>query len=227
MGGTDVKIWPVPRPEIIAHRGASREAPENSLAAFQRAADLGADGVELDVYLHPDGVLRVHHDPIPEEVLSEHASPDGRRAPAPPTLDEALTLLRDAGLTAYCELKGPHTAIPTLELIRRAGVRAAVHAFDHRKIAEARGRAPEVPRGVLEVSYPIHPLQALSAVEGRDLWRQWPFVDAALVQAAHAAGCRVVAWTVNDPAVMRGFADIGVDAICTDDPALAIQVLGP
>lgn len=217
----------MPRPEIIAHRGASREAPENSLAAFQRAADLGADGVELDVHLHSDGVLRVHHDPLPAELLEEYAAPAGHRAPPPPTLDEALTLLRACGLTAYCELKGPNTAPGTLEALRRLRSAGAVHAFDHRQVAEARRIDPAIPRGVLEVSYPVDPLRAALDVGARDLWRQWPLVDAALITAAHAQRMRVIAWTVNDPATMRQLAALGVDALCTDDPALAIRSLGP
>ncbi len=217
---------PVPRPEIIAHRGASRERPENSLAAFTRAAELGADGVELDVHLHPDGVLRVHHDPLPPDVLAEQAAPAGHRAPPPPTLDEALTLLRDAGLRAYVELKGPDTARGSLEAIRRIGGDAAVHALYHGEVADARAIDPGVARGVLEVSYPLNAMHALNTVGGRDLWRQWPFVDQALVDAAHAAGQRVIAWTVNDPATMRRLAAIGVDGLCTDDPALAREVLG-
>ncbi|MBX3132979.1 MAG: glycerophosphodiester phosphodiesterase [Gemmatimonadaceae bacterium] len=210
----------MPTPEIIAHRGASRERPENTLAAFERAAELGADGCEFDVHLHGDGVLRIHHDPLP----SGAALPTGPAAP--PTLDEVLALHRDRGLTAYAELKGPGCAPGTLAAITASGVRAAVHAFDHRQVAEARRLAPDIPRGVLEVSYPVDALHALKAVGGRDLWRQWPFVDEALVDVAHAAGCRIVAWTVNDPEVMERLGRIGVDAICTDDVALSRRVLG-
>lgn len=221
----------MPRPELIAHRGASRERPENTLAAFQRAAELGADGVELDVHLHPDGVLRVHHDPIPPGRTKgaaggvQDATGADAEADAPPTLDATLALLAAAGLTAYCELKGAGTAPGTLAAIRRSGVRGAVHAFDHRQVAEAQRLAPEIPRGVLEISYPVDALHALTAVVGRDLWRQWAFVDEALVQKAHAAGRRVIAWTVNDAAMMTHFAAIGVDALCTDDVALARRVL--
>ncbi|MEX2181010.1 MAG: glycerophosphodiester phosphodiesterase [Gemmatimonadaceae bacterium] len=204
----------MPRPEIIAHRGASRERPENTLAAFARAMELGADAVELDVHLHADGVVRVHHD-------AQLAA----GAPAPPTLDEVLALL-GGKLTAYCELKGPGSARGTLEAIQRAVARAAVHAFDHRQVAEARQLSPDVPRGVLEASYPVHPLEALQAVGGRDLWRHRDFVDEALVAAAHAAGARVIAWTVNDPPTMTRFAAWGVDGLCTDDVALAHRVLG-
>jgi len=202
----------VTRPEIIAHRGASRERPENTLPAFQRAIELGADGCEFDVHLHADGVLRVHHDP--------------ESAGSPPTLDEVLALLAGAGLTAYCELKGAGTAPGTLAAIKRSSGMAAVHAFDHRQIAEARRLAPEVPRGVLEVSYPVDPLHALEDVAGRDLWRQWPFIDADLVRAAHASGARVIAWTVNEAALVERLAALGVDALCTDDVALARRVLG-
>lgn len=230
----------MPRPELIAHRGASRERPENTLAAFQRAAELGADGVELDVHLHPDGVLRVHHDPIPaggrpKEARGAHGASGvsdatgadaDAESDAPPTLDATLALLAAAGLTAYCELKGPGTAPGTLAAIQHAGVRGAVHAFDHRQVAAARAIAPDVPRGVLEVSYPVDALHALLAVGGRDLWRQWAFVDDALVQAAHTAGKRVIAWTVNDEAAMTRFAAMGIDALCTDDIALARRVLG-
>jgi glycerophosphoryl diester phosphodiesterase len=207
----------VPRPEIIAHRGASRERPENTLAAFERAAELGADGCEFDVHLHADGVLRVHHDPLkPGVTLAEGV----------PTLREVLALHRRHGLTAYAELKGPGCAPGSLAELAGAGVKCAVHAFDHRQIAQARSIDPSVPRGVLEVSYPIDRLHALTMVDGRDLWRQWPFIDADLVNEAHAAGCRIVAWTVNDATEMQRLANLGVDALCTDDVALARRVLG-
>lgn len=207
----------MPRPEIIAHRGASRERPENTLAAFARAADLGADGCEFDVHLHPDGVLRVHHDPLP---------PGSKLDPDVPSLDAVLELHVARGLTPYAELKGPGTAPGTTAALRRTGARGAVHAFDHRMVAQARLDAPEIPRGVLEVSYPVDYLHALQSVAGRDLWRQWPFIDADLVSAANTANCRIVAWTVNDAAVMERFARLGVHAICTDDVALARRVLG-
>jgi len=206
----------VPRPEIIAHRGASRERPENTLAAFERAAELGADGCEFDVHLHADGVLRVHHDPLkPGATL-----PDGV-----PNLQDVLALHLRHGLTSYAELKGPGCAPGSLAALASAGVKCAVHAFDHRQIAQARAIDPGVPRGVLEVSYPVDRLHALKMVDGRDLWRQWPFIDADLVNEAHAAGCRIVAWTVNDAAEMERLAKLGVDALCTDDVALARRVL--
>jgi glycerophosphoryl diester phosphodiesterase len=214
----------VPRPELIAHRGASRERPENTLPAFQRAVELGADGAEFDVHLHPDGVIRVHHDPLPasEPGPTARKSRDG----GPPTLEAVLKLLAGAGLTAYCELKGAGTPAGAIEALKASGGKCAVHAFDHRMVAEALHIAPGIPRGVLESSYPVDALHALRTVQGRDLWRHWPFIDEALVTEAHAAGARVIAWTVNDPAQIERLAKLGVDGLCTDDIALARHVLG-
>jgi len=214
----------VSRPELIAHRGASRERPENTLPAFQRAIELGADGAEFDVHLHPDGVIRVHHDPLPAAAPAPSArkSRDG----GPPTLEAVLTLLAGAGLTAYCELKGAGTPAGAIAALRAAGGKCAVHAFDHRMVAEALKIDAGVPRGVLEVSYPVDALHALQAVQGRDLWRNWPFIDEALVKAAHSAGARIIAWTVNDTAQIERLAKMGVDGLCTDDIALARHVLG-
>lgn len=223
--------------EIVAHRGASRERPENTFAAFQLAMELGADAVELDVHRTADGVIVLHHDPtitgpsgakLPIATMPHAALASFRVRGEPiPTLAEVLALL-DGRLTAYCELKGRDTAEGTLYCIAASGAgnRAAVHAFDHRQVAEALLLAPDVPRGVLEASYPIHALHALRSVQGRDIWRHCEHVDEALVQEAHAAGARVIAWTVNDAAMMERFIHMGVDALCTDDVRLARTVRG-
>jgi len=139
----------------------------------------------------------------------------------------------------YCELKGDGTAEGTLAVIARRRRRdrlpfdasmeldlgsAAVHAFDHRQIQQAAQRAPAIARGVLEVSYPIDPTAAARSVEARDCWRHAEFIDEAFVRAVHAEGRRVIAWTVNSAAVMQRLAAWGVDAICTDDVALARSI---
>ena len=226
-------------PEIIAHRGASRERPENTLAAFRRAVELGADAAELDVHRTADGVLVVAHDPvlpglgaIAERTASEVTAHFVRGEPVP-TLEAVFAEVGDR-LRLYVELKGQGTVPGAVAAIRSgpaAGraldARAAVHCFDHRLVAEARSLAPDVPRGVLEASYAVDSCAAARTVDARDLWRHRDFVDAALVRAAHAEGRRVVAWTVNDAALMRRMADWGVDAICTDDVALARATLAP
>lgn len=220
-------------PEIIAHRGASRERPENTLAAFHRAVELGADAAELDVHRTADGVVVVHHDPAIAglgaiQSLSRAQLAAHRVQGEPiPTLDEVFDAVAGR-LRIYVELKGADVAPGSLECIARhpTSAGAAVHCFDHRLVAEARRLAPQVPRGVLEVSYPVDTTGAARQVDARDLWRQRDFVDQAFIAAAHAEGRRVVAWTVNDASLMRRLAGWGIDAICTDDVALARETLG-
>ncbi len=226
--------------DIIAHRGASREATENTLPAFQRALDLGADGVELDVHCTADDTVVVQHDAaargIPGDAalagrliatlttaeLASFRFPDGSSAP---TLDDVAQVLR-ARATLYVELKGLGTAAPTLKALRRYGGPCAIHSFDHRMIADGAAYAPEIPRGVLEVSRHLDPAASLRDTSARDLWQLAEFVDETLVRAVHAAGGRVIAWTANDAAGIERLAACGVDGLCTDDVRLARQVLG-
>lgn len=226
---------PTQVPEIIAHRGASRERPENTLAAFRRAMELGADAVELDVHVTSDGVPVVHHDPAIAVAAGGTLEIHRMRADAVrramvdgepvPTLREVLALL-DGKLLAYCELKGRGSCEATIAVLAERRARAAVHAFDHREVRTARALSPDIPRGVLEASYPLDALHAARSVAARDLWRHRDHVDKELIDTAHAAGIRVIAWTVNDAASLSRLAAWGIDGLCTDDVALARSALG-
>ena len=193
----------------------------------------GADAVELDVHRTADGVVVVHHDPVVAGLGAiqtlTHAELATHRVQGEPipTLDEVFATVGDR-LRIYVELKGSDVAPGALECVARhpTGPGAAVHCFDHRLVAQAGRLAPQVPRGVLEVSYPVDTTGAARQVDARDLWRQRDFVDEAFIRAAHAEGRRVVAWTVNDAPLMRRLAAWGIDAICTDDVALARETLG-
>ena len=227
-------------PQIIAHRGVTRGHLENTLGAFARAVELGAEAVELDVHCTADGTVIVHHDPVFRGTSSNTALADrpiaaltsseaasfrlGDGAP-PPTLLEVCKVL-GGSLGLYCELKGAGTAAASLDVLRLYDGPCAVHAFDHRQIAEAASIAPAFPRGVLEVSRHVDPAVSLRSVAARDLWQLAEFVDEALVHEVHAAGARVIAWTVNSADQMERFAAWGVDGICTDNVELARQVLG-
>jgi len=213
------------RPEIIAHRGASREEPENTIPAFARAMALGANAVELDVHRTADGWLVVHHDPgiassgsvTPIQSLTLAAVRTFRVGGEPiPTLDDVVAQVAGQ-MRIYCELKGAHTSGLAAMRLAPLGERAAVHSFDHRMIAESASSHPDVPRGVLESSYHIDPGFPLRDVGARDLWQYESLIDRALVDAVHQIGCRVIAWTVNDPARATALATMGVDGICTDD----------
>ncbi len=218
------------QPELIAHRGMPRRHRENTLPGFLAATAAGADGWELDVHATRDGVVVVHHDPILPAASgtlsgSAIASMDwatiaqatiGGAGERVPTLDAVLTAAgRDT--TVYVEVKarGIETAV-LASLARHPDVRIAVHSFDHRVACTIRQNAASPHVGILLDSYLVDPVHALRAASARDFWAHREMVDAALVDAIHAAGGRVVVWTVNDLALARHLAAIGVDALCTD-----------
>lgn len=225
-------------PELIGHRGAPRERPENTLASFLRALDLGADAIELDVHATRDGVVVVHHDFVPRassSVASLQGRPIAELTAAElatfrvsgepiPTLSDVLAAIGTRA-TVYVEIKGRAIEQLVVATIARGASREAVpvHSFDHRMVARARAIDSSVVSGILLASYLVEPERALRAARARDYWQEWSMIDEHLVRAVHGAEGRVIAWTVNEPDEARRLASIGVDGICTDVP----QVIGP
>lgn len=217
-------------PEIIAHRGASRECLENTLPAFARALELAADAIELDVHGTRDGVLVVHHDPdvrcapnarpVPIATLSaaEVAAvelPGGHRMP---TLDEVCALVGSRA-TLYVEVKASSVAALVVEALdRHVGMRLAIHAFDHRLPVAVRRARPSTPIGLLSASYPLDVSAWLGAVRPDAVWQHAALIDEAFVRAVHGFGARCIAWTVNDAPHARALAAWGVDGLCSDVP---------
>jgi glycerophosphoryl diester phosphodiesterase len=238
------------RPIILGHRGASADAPENTLAAFRLAAEQGADGVELDVWRCRTGEVVVHHDAdtlrttgvarrITASAWSELRILDagawkgerfqGERIPLLAEVLEALP-----GAVVNVELKS--TGWPDLALaaaaarvVRDAGAsrRCLVSSFDLALLAAFRRAAPEVATGVL--------------FEGRAWW--WraeagvrgagtgavhpPFVLAtdARVRAWRRRGLEVNVWTVDDGGEAARLAAAGATALITNRPAAARAAL--
>jgi glycerophosphoryl diester phosphodiesterase len=222
-------------PEIIAHRGTPRDHPENSVPGFAHALALGADAVELDVHLTADDVPVVHHDaelgagPLagtPIAALTADALRAHQLAPGVgvPTL-AAVRDLTAGRATLYVEVKAPGAGPAVARALAGLGAAAPVHSFDHRVSRDVRALAPDTPVGVLSASYLVDAVAAMRAAGARDLWQHWTMVDAALVEAVHAASGRVVAWTVNDVDAARALAALGVDGICTDVPGAVRSAL--
>jgi glycerophosphoryl diester phosphodiesterase len=218
---------PGKRPLIIAHRGASGHATENSLEAFRKAAELGADGVELDVHATRDGRLVVFHDlrlpggkalaGLNADQVRRHQLPNGE---AIPFLEEVLEQIPH--LAVWIELKAldPAWDDRLLACIDRAPApsRCAVHSFDHRIIARLRAKRPGLSLGALSTSYPLDPVAQLRAAGADTLWQEWQLIDPPMVAQVHQAGCRVIAWTVNDQSAARNLAALGVDGLCGNYP---------
>ena len=200
---------------LIAHRGASGDAYENSPAAFRAAVAQAADGIELDVHATSDGAIVVHHDPelpgrgaihsLPAGDVLAHQLPNGEKVPL---LSDVFSILGDRDV--WVEVK----ALDAAQDAAPFPSRVAVHSFDHRIIARLGRLRPALSRGVLLVAYPVDPVGVMRAASATTLWQEWTMIDAELIAAVHAAGGRVIAWTVNDEAAARRLTHLGVDGLC-------------
>lgn len=241
--------------EIIAHRGASFDAPENTVAAARLAWEQGADALELDVRLTNDGQLAVIHDAdtkriagaaltVNQATMAELKRLDvgrGKHAPYPseeiPTLDEMLTIT-PAGKRVFIEIKG---GLEIVSELGRCFARCAIQpeqlviiSFD---LAVARAAKKNLPH--IEVAWILDYDAATRSQSVDDLIRQcrdggldgldlgvgWP-IDAALVNRIHQAGLKVFVWTVDDPAVARRLENAGVDGFTTNRPGWLRDQLG-
>jgi len=223
------------RPLVIAHRGASGHAFENSLAAFALAKRLGADGVELDIHSTIDGAFLVHHDPEvpgvgrigahPEEAFAACRLPNGEPIP---TLGQVLEELGDFDVWIELKTLAPAFDARLLQLMRSgpSPTRYAVHAFDHRIIARVGKHAPLLRRGVLSASYPLDLLAPLAATGAEALWEETHLIDRPMVDALHQAGKQVIAWTANDEAEIERLVALGVDGICGNYPERIRELVG-
>jgi glycerophosphoryl diester phosphodiesterase len=228
------------RPLVLGHRGASAVAPENTVAAFTRARELGADGVELDVRRTADGVLVVHHDAEVHDVgvIASLSFADLREArPQLATLAEALDACR--GLVVNAEVKclpwepdadaDGSVMLATIDAVRAHDGMMIVSSFDLAAVDRARAAAPDLPTAWLTHGQEIAAAAELAAARGHP----WLNADgiAALeagadgIAAAHHAGVLVGTWTVDDPAAARRLAVAGADVIITNVPDVVLAAV--
>jgi glycerophosphoryl diester phosphodiesterase len=205
--------------EIIAHRGANREAPENTIPAFARAIDIGVHGIELDVHVTRDHVPVVHHDPVLPDGgrIDRMDSADLERRTDAPTLSKVLELVRGR-CHLYVEIKAAAALVPSVELLKERTDWCSLHSFDHRLSLMARTVCPHLKTGILLVSRLVDSAHVIQSSNATDHWQQADYVDPEIIAEVHSAGARVIAWTVNDLSRARELKAIGVDAICTDTP---------
>ena len=176
-----------------------------------------------------DGIVVVHHDPV---VHARHPQRPARRRIADlsvaelaefplaggvriPTLSETLDAIADRA-SVYVEIKAANIEPLVTRIIRESNATCAVHSFDHRVVRNVKAIFPAIRTGVLEVSRHIDPVASLADTAAEDLWQEVDSIDEEIVQRAHSAGARVVAWTANEAAQWETLYDLGVDGICTD-----------
>jgi glycerophosphoryl diester phosphodiesterase len=236
----------------IGHRGASAAAPPNTLAAFEKAVELGADGIEFDVHLSADGVPVVIHD------LTVDGTTNGSGRVADLTLAQLKHL--DAGSTFDPTFAGER--IPTLEeVLQRVGSRLLLNielktislhdngleqaviaqvehyglddrvllsSFNPLSLRRAKRMAPHVPVGLLygpDLPVPLRQAWLAFAAPHEARHPEHKMVDAHYIAWAQRRGYRVNVWTVDDPDEMRRLIGLGVDGIITNVPDVLRSIL--
>jgi glycerophosphoryl diester phosphodiesterase len=237
-----------PGPLAIAHRGGSGLAPENSLAAFALASALGLRYLETDIRVTCDGHLVCFHDETLERVTSATGpvrSKSLRELRALringiepiPSFDEVLDALPEQFFTV--DLKDQVAITPLVKSLQRKGVaeRVCIAGAWDGWLAHVRREVPEVTTALGWRSLTallscartgLRPPKALATAPFAHVpikLGRLPIYADRLVAMSHDIGVRVVAWTVDEPVVMRRLLDAGVDAIITDRPDVLREVL--
>ncbi len=242
----------IPRPVIIAHRGDSLHAPENTLAAFELAASNGAQAIEFDVKLTRDRQVVVIHDQkvdrttdgqgdvsrLPLAALRELDAgskfSDRFHGERIPTLEQVF---ESVGMRVFMNVELTNYATPIDQLVAKVAELVVRHrleervlfsSFYSRNLYLARSLLPGVPRGLLA-------WRGWMGAVARNLGRRGDYAavhphaddtNSGLVDRIHAAGKWVQVWTVDDEEKLRRVIGLGVDGIFTDDPALLGRILG-
>jgi glycerophosphoryl diester phosphodiesterase len=226
---------------VIAHRGASGNAPENTMAAFRKAVALGATFIETDLHLSRDARFVAMHDATLNRTTNGHGAvhdmtlAELRKLDAGswfgsefvgeriPTLDEILEFSKKNDVVFYLEMKpagswgGEHALIGAL---RESGEipRAVVISFDTSIVLSLRKIEPTLMTGLLFDGQVEKPIQKAVEIGARQLAVRGDLVTPALIAEARKNDLQVVCWTVNHPAHMRMLIAARVDGIMSDYP---------
>lgn len=235
---------------IYGHRGARGEAPENTLASFQRCLEQGVHRCELDLHLSADNELMVIHDPTLKRTtgqrgkVTDHDAADLERLDARasgPDWPQPCPIPRLRTLFEQCHFKHWQLEVKSASRTRAAQTVTAIAALTRefgltrsvtvttssRTVLHAlQELAPQLERGLVAEHGWLDPLKVAQRYQCRLLALNWPLCSPERLRKAQNQGLHVSVWTVNEPALMRRLADIGVDSLITDFPGLANATLG-
>jgi glycerophosphoryl diester phosphodiesterase len=218
-------------PLIIAHRGASAVAPENTIAAFEAAIAAGADGIEFDVRLSRDGVPVVIHDEtlrrthgmsrrVRDTTLKELNKIDV------PSVEQLFELFASNKLILYLEMKDIRTELAEAccRLIHDHGLkdRVVFECFEHSALETVKNIDPELTTAALFQPPSSFILKRAQAIGASEIALHHRLTHKRLLDKARLANLKVVTWTVDDPAWVSRARTHGIDALITNNPSALI-----
>ena len=233
--------------KIIGHRGGAAGYPENTLAAFKKTVELGADGVEFDVQLTKDGEIVVIHDELIDRTISgsglvkdytlqelrqmsagEFFSPEFKGEKLP-TLAEVLEVVQNLEVINI-ELKNylpyPGLEEKVLKLVDQFKIREQIiiSSFNHHSLQQVKKLQPKIKTGALLMSKMINPSDYAFKRGFDALHLHFLTADQEVIDKSHFMGMKLNVYTVNFPKSVVELLDKGVDMIMTDDLEMAIKL---
>ena len=214
---------------VYAHRGASAELPENTLAAFRRALELGVEGIELDVHLSRDGVPMVIHDPtvdrttsgsgaVEEMTRAELQELDAGNCERIPTLGEVLDVV-GSRVHVDIEIKANAAGEAVLRGVEGRDLRWLISSFDWDVLRFVRAQRSEVDLWPLTMGATDDAIAVAKELGAPALAIWHKALDADIVAHLREQGLGFWPWTVNEPDRAETLVSWGAIGICTDDPA--------
>jgi len=237
-------------PLIIAHRGASKMAPENTLAAFKKALELGAGGIELDVHLSRDGQLVVIHDEkldrtsngkgfVGDKTLDELKaldfgswfSPEFRNEKIP-TLEEVLNLLDNWDGLLNIEIKNGPVFYPGIEkavsqaiTAHKRANRTIISSFNHYSLVEIRKLNPQLVTAPLYMAGIYEPWEYAKRLGAAFIHPLFYNIVPEVVKGCKQNNIKINPFTVDLPEHIKAMVSAGVDGIITNVPDVALKIV--
>ena len=213
--------------KITTHRGASFLEPENTIKAIERAIQVGADFVEVDVRMSKDNQLVIMHDPdinrttdgnglVKDYTLPELKKFDAGEGEPILTLDEVIECVKNR-IGLVIEIKEPGTEGKILEKIDEHNLENVIlTSFYHKSIKNARKINHSVDAGIIFTGQPVYVNQMASNACANVIFPGYKYLDEDLVKQAHKNGISVYPWTVDDEGMFEKLVEMGVDGIVTN-----------
>ncbi len=224
---------------VMGHRGAAGLEPENTMRSFQKAVDLGADWVEMDVHLTRDGRLAVIHDERLERTtngrglvrdmdLAEIQKLNAGKGERVPVLEEVLGAFRDAKCRMQVELKAEGTAEAVVRILEGMGLTEAVRLAcgDLDRLLEVKRLNARVETGAIFGRPPADACERAKTAGAVALGIEFHNMDASWVARAHALGLQITPWNPDTPDDLKSMIALNPDRICTNRPDVLLQLLG-
>lgn len=236
-------------PKIIGHRGAPVKAPENTMASFKTALEMGVDGIETDVQMTLDGHLVLCHDELLNRttngsgLIKDHTLAQLKELSAGvwfgesfkyekiPTLDELLDLLADKNVFINIEIKSGVVLYPNIEkkvidMIHdyRMEDRVILSSFNHYSLLECKKIDKSIKTGMLYMAGFVEPWEYAKKIGADALHPLFYNIRPELMEGIKKSGLSVNPFTVNGEREMRYMISMGVDGIITDYPDRLLMI---